>query len=251
MLRFITIDPDTTGGLFIDSFGNIAYYDSENNKQQVANNTSIDRPLYLSEIFNELNNRRWGIVPRRYASGNRLRVSPLSDLNGNDDSIDFETGVYSISKAPPVEDFEINYESRLSSIYNNVISMKEKEGVTLYNSSKIVVDLVNSSIAINMLRGDEYTNTLSFIGIEKKQAKTAKVDLTVSFTKDSQVYTEDLSFKAFEYVNDNLIRENFISNINDTDVLVEYLDGIIRVIPQSSDVDECIITNCIMTYGNI
>ena len=39
--------------------------------------------------------------------------------------------------------------------------------------------------------------------------------------------------------------------MNNSDVLVEYVDGVVRVIPGSDEVGECIISNCLVTYGHI
>jgi hypothetical protein len=142
--------------------------------------------------------------------------------------------------------------------YNNVISMKEQSGVTLYSSSKVVVDIVNGSVSIDLVEDDVYTNTISLVGIETKISKanlSGKIDLTVKYTKEGIISGQDLTFKAFKYTNTEspeLTRDDFISplgSMSDPDVMVEYVDGVIRVIPESSSVDECVISNCVLTYG--
>ena len=144
-------------------------------------------------------------------------------------------------------------------IYNNVIKMKESEDITIYNSSKMVINIIDESIAIDLVDDDQYTNTISLDGIERKISKanlSGKIDLTVKYTKGGVIYGQDLTFSAFKYSNDvnspELTREDFVSSLgqtSDPDVMVEYIDGVIRSISESEDVDECIISNCVLTYG--
>lgn len=252
------------GGLFINNNNNLSYIDSNGKIVVIDELDSNDRPIYLSELFNKLNSRRWNNVVRRFIDENTGEFLTECETSGvyeepeGDDVVDFSTGIYSKSEStvlfnnssPTVSDI-----NRILEYYNKIKNMNET-GITLYNSSKIVIDFLNNSISLDLLGKDEYTNTISLVGIEKKQARagiSAKIDLTVSYTIDSATYKEDLSFEALEYVEENslpvLKRINFISQVGE--VLIEYIDGIIRVIPASNNVDECIISNCIMTYGNL
>lgn len=252
------------GGLFINNNGNLSY--STNEGLVVVDELgSNDRPIYLSELFNKLNDRRWNNVIRKFVdSEGRLYFEPVDLLSNmtEDDIIDFDSGIY--KKPEDKELVEISDAGiplkqidTIIKYYNEIEAMNET-GITLYNSSKIVIDFINNSVSLDLLGKDEYTNTISLVGIEKKQSRpgvSAKIDLTISYTKDEVVYKEDLNFEALNYIEEDslpkLQRNNFISQVGNGEILVEYIDGIIRVIPASDLVDECIISNCIMTYGNL
>ena len=146
--------------------------------------------------------------------------------------------------------------NRINEIYN--MTILEDNNISLYNAAKLEVDLGRGSITINMLGDKDYTNTISLKGVEKKYAKpniSGKVDLTVKYTRGGLVYTKDLSFEAFKYDDNELepksTSNSYVSPLNNADVVVEYLGGIVRVIPESDDIDECIISSCVVTYGRI
>jgi len=254
---------------FINNSGSLSIenFVLSNDSVPVNNLSSNERPIFMSEFAQRLVSRGWNIPIRRKVStsgsSTDLSIVPGFCDNPNIADIDVTKGVYKVEAGSGVQlgsnriipqeqitRFTENY-------YKEVLKMKENDGITLYSSSKVVVDFLNNSITVDLIADDEYTNTISLVSVENKLAKnnlSAKVDLTVSYTKNGELFGQDLTFEAFKYssVNDNIVsdRKNFISYINN-EVVVEYMDGIIRVIPESNSIDECIINNCVLTYGCI
>jgi hypothetical protein len=277
-----------SGSLSVENF---VLSNSSSSDIPVNNLSSDERPIFMSEFIQRLLNRGWNIPIRRvvrtivslppdnpwddeiivravrpmYTKTTLLGV--VSGFCDDSSDVDVTKGVY---KAPDsnsgknvvllqdkvvispeqVTNFTENY-------YKGVLKMKENDGITLYSSSKVVVDFLNNSITVDLIADDEYTNTISLVNVEKKLAKknlSAKIDLTVNYTKNGELFGQDLTFEAFRYsgASNNIVanRNNFISYVNN-EVVVEYIDGIIRVIPDSSNIDECIINNCVLTYGCI
>ena len=245
-------------GIYINGVGNLSYY-GKGQIVSLSNWGSIDRPLYLSDLIDKLDDRGWHIQGRKVIkSGDILaeikeitedqfnEATRLPVYNTSDDTINIVDGAVDSSDL-----------DTLTEIYNKI--MKEKESIILYSSSKMVFDFANGQIIVNdLVKADEYTNTLSLENIAGKVVQkdlSAKVDLTVQYSIDGNVTGQDITFEAFRYdqVDGKIVmsRDNFISSISNAEVLVEYVDGVIRVIPESNDVDECIISNCVLTYGKL
>ena len=80
-------------------------------------------------------------------------------------------------------------------------------------------------------------------------------DVTVEYSKGGNIYVKDLTFQAFRYTSTDgtipaLDVENYITSIND-EVQLEYINNTIRVNPMNSEIDECILSRCTITYGNL
>ena len=221
-------------------------------------------PLCIAEVFNKLSKRDWHLSGGRVLNSNGdLSLIPVSLLgNPRLPKIDHKAGVitYDTEKEGAVslvtdtsyEEFDEDLE-HINNLYMNLV-----KDVNLYNTYRLEVDLDRGSITVDLIGKEDYTNTVSLVGVEKKFIKyrlQGKVDLTVTYMKGSNRYTKDLTFEAFSYkgssLNPELERMNFISSMNNSDVLVEYVDGVVRVIPGSDEVGECIISNCLVTYGHI
>jgi hypothetical protein len=106
---------------------------------------------------------------------------------------------------------------------------------------------------------DIYTDTIDFrniINYSRQPDITAYLDLeigcTIEKTKDSyEFFTRVSKFTLFKYSEiGELKQEDFILEVND-DILVEFVGGILRVIPSNSKITECIINNCILEYGKL
>ena len=194
-----------------------------------------NRPLLLSELIGRLKYRNWGYpMMKIYENGTYYGC----------DSIEMDIDL-SLPRIPK--------ESRRFPITTSKINEIMQENITtLYSSSKVIVDFLNESIAVDLLENDEYTNTINLVDVERRLGYSnisCKVDLTVRYTISGEVRCRDLTFKAFSIGEDGEIkRDDFISPLGD-DIMVEYVDGVVRVIPSSHEVDECIIGNCVITYG--
>lgn len=238
--------------LFIDN-NTLAYYDEDGVKHKLLDLSSNDRPVYISELYERLEDRLFNITERKVIKNNQLHLHPDTLVTGTSD-LDKQT--YTLndsSKTVLLQDTSIG-PTNITAFINEY--MKTISTTSFYSSSKITVDILQSSITVDLVNKNTYTNTLSLQTIERKMAKpgiSGKVDLTVKYTKNYMIYGQDITFEAFKYndseINPESSKLNFVSTLGD--VRVEYTDGIIRVIPENNDVDECIISNCILTYGCI
>lgn len=184
---------------------------------------SFDRPLYGTEVYSAIKNHL-------VEEGRKLEEDKFKGYVGDK--------VFTISDTPkPIS--EMSYYMKNYKI--------EK---TLYTSSKMMIDIMEDLIVVDLIEPDQYTSSVDLNRVEKKMIQpnlSAKVDLSVKYSKGSELYGQDLTFEAFSYNDSDVSRVDFVSTLGD--VVVEYVDGIVRVIPDSKDVTECIISNCVITYG--
>jgi hypothetical protein len=119
------------------------------------------------------------------------------------------------------------------------------------------VNLIEDIVELELIRhdSDTYTNVLNIselIYYNSKPGISGVFDVTIEYSKAGRIYVKDLSFQAFKYTSSNdlpvLNVENYITEINN-DVQLEYIDNTIRVNPMSSEIDECILSRCTITYG--
>lgn len=251
------------------TMANRLYVDSSNITTKtgaVLNSGSYSKPLLLSELLSKLINRKYHIVSRKEIDANGKLLQQKEIMTSPDiDPIIYNGMVYRKDDSPiSICDMAIS-ESEMNSFINNyykkIVEMKENESVVLYNSSKLVVDILSGSITLDLISGDEYTNTLSLINAEKRMCKpnlSGKVDLTVKYSKNNTIYSHNLTFEAFKYSSDDVSptveRNHFMGSVgqlNNPDITIEYIDGVIRAIPCTNSIDECIIGNCLLTYGYV
>ena len=149
------------------------------------------------------------------------------------------------------------------SIKKQLENMAINGEIYLYNTSKEVYDLLGGSntVALIDVNSDTYTNSVDIksilYNIVLDSNTTAKVDLSIQYSKidnKSVVYSSDFTFNGFSTITSNnklsVKFNNAIQIIND-EVIVEFIDGLIRLFPNKENILECIISNCTVTYGNL
>ena len=222
------------------------------------------RPITMSELFKKLDEHDWNVVDRKFIDDEQeLRTSTKSS---NDRMRN--TGCYTvtpsseagITERPNIEDDEDLESFRVehSDIIKMFKYMKDSKTVYLYNTSELVFDILNDSVTMDLVDSDQYISTLSLENLFKKvvaKGVSAKVDLSIKYSKDNQVYNHNMVFEAFNYPDTpseiaEYTGNNFIKLVND-EVSIEYVDSVIRVVPGNPEIDECIISNCTVTYGNL
>lgn len=145
-------------------------------------------------------------------------------------------------------------------VRNTIENMANTGEIYLYSSSKELVDLLAGSRTVNLVdpKSDIYTNSIDTkVIIEGKIINStstinSKIDLSIQYTMGNKniIYTHDVIFSGFSVEGGVLKLPNIINRVGD-DIVIEYIDGIIRVIPVSQNVNECIINSCSITYGNL
>lgn len=242
---------------------NLAYLTNDNTQVNITNESSRYRPIRMSELKKLLESRDWNITERKYVnvSGDKVYLKlkigkssgPVDIIDSTmDKQNDVVVGITVCNEgylsSASKEQFNNEYKTELENMTGNEIY--------IYNSSRNVVDFINNSIVINAIKydSDSYTNTLNLDDLINNSAHSgisSKVDLTIQYSKGSSIINHDTAFEAFRFGDDNnLESNNFVEDIN-SDVILEYINNTIKVMPNSDDVNECIIRNCTITYGNI
>lgn len=265
------------------------YYLVGNNKALVCNDSNY-RMARLSELSNKLKLRDWNVTNRRFAfedqsEGNlQICIDNYSSGSGivneiNEDTKRIVIDKYELSDKEKsefnnyLEYLKNNKNEYLKEIYNLYSSMNSSE-IYLYSTSKNVVDILNDSITIDIIpyNSDTYTNTVdltSLINYSISPGVSTKIDLGIQYSKNETRYEEDPETKELVVINEEklyskettfagpsfnqsgeLVLKDYIEQVN-SDVMIECIDNIIRVVSKSTNIDECIISNCTVTYGKL
>lgn len=265
------------------------YYLVGNNKALVCNDSNY-RMARLSELSNKLKLRDWNVTNRRFAfedqsEGNlQICIDNYSSGSGivneiNEDTKRIVIDKYELSDKEKsefnnyLEYLKNNKNEYLKEIYNLYSSMNSSE-IYLYSTSKNVVDILNDSITIDIIpyNSDIYTNIVdltSLINYSISPGVSTKIDLGIQYSKNETRYEEDPETKELVVINEEklyskettfagpsfnqsgeLVLKDYIEQVN-SDVMIECIDNIIRVVSKSTNIDECIISNCTVTYGKL
>lgn len=141
--------------------------------------------------------------------------------------------------------------------YDTVYEQQRGErNLKINRSTRNNVDIVSDSITISVIDSgttSTYTNTLDIndlINHSNAPGISAKVDVTYEYSDNTVIGCGNVTFKAFENDDEgNVIKQNQI--INKDQVIIEYINGIIRIFPNDDQVNECILSDVIVTYGKL
>lgn len=244
---------------------------------------SPKRAIFCSELIQKLKQKKWFVPEKRYIddinsedfdvrlsirhedSLNPIyKINPIKLYYGGDGG---EVESMSLVTSPEVTYYKFNKlweqafniikdPDKRQSIKTQIENMATTGEIYLYNSSKKVIDILEGNDLINLVEynSDIYTNTIDLSTILNERVcnneTSVKVDLSVQYSKNSTIYNQDITFEGFSIKDDKLVSQNFSQKINN-EVVVEYLNGIVRVIPITSDILECIISNCTVIYGKL
>lgn len=238
------------------------------------------RPIHCSELTERLKERGYNLMGtkfiRRESTGS-LSSDLCYDLSPSQSQIPVITTQYNNLKGNykdlenslrpllsfsccgsdlPIEEIQNEYKL----IFDDS-NMNTRNEISFYSSSLSSVNLIEDITELELIKynSDSYTNILDIselIYYNTKPGITGLLDITIEYSKAGQIYVKDISFPAFKYlpVEDSDISslsiDNYITEINN-DVQVEYLNNTIRVNSLNSNIDECIISRCTITYGNL
>lgn len=154
-----------------------------------------------------------------------------------------------------INDITSDQVSLINTNYSSIFGGNDKNGFDLIKySANNSIDLSGKSFTTYIISAgsDVYTDTVNFNGIirhcvSKGLSGTANVDIRYSIRDN--VYSGNIVFEVFSYDNEmKLCIRNFIQEI-DNKVQAEFIEGVLRVYPLNSTINECIINNCILTYA--
>lgn len=231
-------------------------------------------------------NRRFVIPGEDGSEGNlRVCIDDYSKGSGIINEVDENTKSIEIDKYELTEKEKSQFNSYLDylknnknnylkEIYNLYNSMNNNE-IYLYSTSKNVVDILNNSITIDVIpfNSDIYTNTVDLTELMNYSVSpgvSTKIDLGIQYSKyetryvedpedkeklilvgNEKLYSKETTFSGSRYNKQGeLISKDYIEEIG-SDIVIECVNNIIRVVSKSTDIDECIISNCTITYGKL
>jgi len=257
--------------LHIDGLENpILSYNDGNESISVSEGSSRFRPIHCSELELKLKNRGYDLIGTKFIK--RDGSGPSSSLS--------EQLWYNLSKnlirdntIPEIQTSDVSQGSFLvkdpnsdpntvlqdiQNEYNTLFgeTMNNNSEINFYSSSMNSINLIEDLVELDLIHlgSDTYTNVLNIASIvycNSKPGISGVFDLTIEYSREGHIYVRDLVFPAFQYnENNELVIENYITELND-EIQVEYIDKTIRVNPMNSEIDECIISRCMITYGNV
>lgn len=246
------------------------------------------RPLRCSELNNKLTKRKYNLWNLKYISTRRDSNNIIEiDKDGDRDNlfiiklINPFSNDYQVQNLIPKINTVRNISSTIgidSSVYlnnTNNWSYTELEKETFkydpsfrnngwgnnYNSEidRINLNYIGVGIVLIGRDSDIYTDTIDFrniINYSRQPEIIACLDLEIGCTievskSNYKSFTVVSKFTLFKYLeNGQLKQDDFILDVND-DISIEFIDGVLRVIPSNSKITECIINNCILDYGKL
>ena len=244
------------------------------------NQNDENKIIRCSELIQKLINSDWLIPKRLLIDDMKIKegdfdvikvikkeesLSPLYTIRVPVLNVEDSNDYMYVTKPDNLTDsiFEEQWEFIFSDILNGeyikkqVENMASNEEIYLYNTSKKEFDLLeNDSNSINLIdfNSDIYTSSVDIKpiinGLVLSKNTSAKVDLSIQYSIDSDIYNFDTTFSGF-FINNKVIKfNNSLQNVNDS-VMIEITNGVIRLFPINESIKECIISNCVVTYGNL
>ena len=159
---------------------------------------------------------------------------------------------------------ELNYfGDKINSLYDKYIDLENPED-EIYNqiSSRYSENYYTKNYikTYDLLSVGDYTNQINikqYIYKSELPGISGKLDVSVFYSYPKNLSSQDLetvvytvSFTAFSYSSEGILN-NPVKIFGDENIQVEYIDGILSVYPKTTKVTECIINNCILSYGKL
>jgi hypothetical protein len=214
------------------------YYTNKTDSTQVQ--TTIIRTYRYKLPSNSINYT----VSENYIDSNLPVINPTPESKNSPDIIINRSEFEQIS-------------SGVTNTFNEIFGdQKGERELKINRSTKNQIDIVESSktiIPIDSSSTSIYTSTLDLndsIHHAILPGLSAKVDVTFMYSTNDFIGGGDVTFSAFKYNEEKeLIKENIV--FDKGKVIIEYINGIIRIFPVSNDVNECILSDVVITYGNL
>ena len=124
-------------------------------------------------------------------------------------------------------------------LYNSYIMIKE-DNIGEYGRLVSTRDILRGTSEICLLcpKDGSYTNIINLNSI---QGKPVQIRVGVAYSKGKTVYSKDTVLTG------DPDGDNYVTS-GSSDFKLEYSDGCLRVFPDSSEVTECVISYCYLTY---
>jgi len=264
MLRIPVTYPQPISG----GFGKIGI--SSTNKIVENTNESADpdpnKPLLATEVFSRLRNIGWGKLDGRFVKGENRDKLWYRRYKYGSDMPEYEVDAVNLSAVKTDSSgigFPISYEPgdiypetvhTINTLYSEIFGEYDAGQRTIIFTSTLKNKIASSGpeyIDVILPDYDVYTNLVNIRDLIKYSSRPgikATVDIVINFSKENNIFIRCLSFTAFKYGDDGkLIQEDLVFDLGEVEL--SYSDGIIEVIPVSSEVKEYIIDKCTIKYG--
>lgn len=190
---------------------------------------TINRMARLDDLYTQLRSRDWGIGPRFSEEYGDLYIH--TDLH--DSPIPVLSKGIRISEHITSDELTENMNKEIDIYYNSLVSARD------FLEGSSVVDLWEYPT--------EYGGTLNLSTL-KHADQSPIIRLGVSWIVGGMRKTENLTFTPWK---EKVGWLDFQSPLGGDEILVEFLDGRIRVFPGKPEVTECIIHHCSAIYNGI
>ena len=255
--------------LYLGSYRNNYYIYNGNKKVKNSLLSSIYKPIKCSELYYKINKIfKWFqhkylvikdneifLVTKDIPSENREKpIYEINPENLKDNEKFKQTGLGKnlLEELDEAWKTLINELDEDKEILERMINSNE---IYLLNNSKSMVDfLSDNTITAELIDPNNYSNTVDIkpiLGNKIFNNKSFKVDISVKYSIGDDIYIYDTTINSI-----NIIRETGKIEYNNTiqtlknHIHLEFLNGIIRVFPIADNITDCIISNCLITYGN-
>ena len=191
-----------------------------------AGYSSLYEPVTVSELTRKLedNNNTINIIQI---------IEDLSNNSYSIEDIEYVKSMYSkiINNSPEEEDS--------NKIYNIEVDPRKTRSTSNLLGDKVVLDFVEfeNSITFDLLSDSEYTSIVNLSDI-KGTYGMAEVCIKYSIEDNIRSYNTII----------DIFGGNIIEEVDDI-ITLEYIGKVLKVIPKSNTISECIINNCRITYG--
>lgn len=267
-LKIITTSNE---GIRLKNYKEDYYIYSGNTRVRNSLRNSIYKPIKCSELYYKINKSlKWFQYKYVVVKDNNFYIvtKKLSDEYRN--STIYETNPKDLTpeelfSMTENNDFISNktWSDLLDTVENNDKDIIEKminsNEIFLLNNSKSVVDfLSDNTITTELIEPNTYTDTVDLKPILSEKLsknKGFKLDISIKYSINEGnpdldgIYCYDTTINGISFNKEKVEFNNFIQTIGNNQVKLEYLKGIIKVFPLSDKIKDCIISNCLITYG--
>lgn len=239
------------------------------------------RPIHCSELREFLKGRSWNneMFKFYYTSSttdsetNTITTTKTFKLKFPNSNTNYTTSENSVDDGLPIitpaaestgspdiiisrKDLE-NVSSPVIGVFNDIYGDQKGESELMINrSTKSVIDVVEDSVTILAIDSENtstYTNILNLndlINRVNTPGISAKVDATFLYSINNIIGGGNVTFQAFSINDEGEVEKDNLVFDKET-VIVEYVNGILRIFPLSEEVSECILSDVVITYGRI
>lgn len=217
----------------------------------IGNVGETDIPVRVSDVVNKFESIGYNLGCIGCITGEDFGIrSTGTKIEINRRGIPTVSGGYSTTfKYDYTGDLIDELRKNFPDVFNIYDKMSNSETKYIYNSSRYSLDVMNGSMSLNLIRSENYTDTVNFSNVVQRcggKDINAVVDLSIRYSTNGRIKAKR---HVFSVLSEGKVNE-FTTDING-EISVECLSGTVKAIPLTDNIDECIIDSCVVTYGRL